>query len=99
MEASQGQPSKMPAAKPVGAISITLLAVNDDEGDPRVMRVVLSTSDAGVLAVLEDPEEDEQATLARAGFTDCVSGPHYFVDPKEYERVLATGGQPNSVST
>src|SRR5262245_35865895 len=93
------QPPESPAAKSAKAVSITLLAVNDDADEPRVMRLVLSTSDGSVLAALEDHEEDEQATLARAGFTDCVSGPPFFVDPKEYERVLATGGQQTSVST
>jgi hypothetical protein len=99
METPKHQPPESPGAKAAKAVSITLLAVNDEVDEPRVTRLVLSTSDGSVLAALEDHEEDEQATLARAGLTDCVSGPHFFVDPKEYERVLAAGGQQTSVST
>jgi hypothetical protein len=94
----QQQPSPTPAANAAGAISVTFLAVNDDDGKPRVMRLVLSASDAGVLAVLEDHEENEQATLERAGFADCASGLHVFVDPNEYERIRAMGCQPAPTS-
>lgn len=98
MKDPRQQSSKGPPANAPRAICITLLAVNDDAGEARVMRVLLSTSDGTVLAALEDREENERATLERAGFADCISSQHFFVDPKEYERVLARGRRPASPS-
>lgn len=87
MEPTDRQPGAAVAAK-AGAkqIAITLYAPDDDNDDPRLLRLVISAEDGSVLAAIEDGAED--GALVRAGFTDCAPGPYFYVDAKEYERVL-----------
>jgi hypothetical protein len=97
METNQRQPKATVAAEPnKDMIVITLFALNDPEGKPRILRLVVEAGDGSVVAAIEDGNED--GALARAGFADCTLGPHFFVDSREYERVLESSGEAGATS-
>ncbi len=73
-----------------GNIALTLFAPNDDDNNPRLMRLVISKEDGRVLAAVEDGGED--GALTPAGFSNCAPGPYFYVDSKEYERILERWG-------
>ena len=79
-----------------GRIAVTLFAPNDDDNNPRLLRLVISKEDGSVLGAVEDGGED--GALSRAGFPDCSPGPYFFLDAKEYERVLERWGPDSPVA-
>jgi len=87
MEAKQGRPQPAaPTQAGAKQIAITLYAPDDDNDNPRLLRLVLSAKDGSVLAAIEDGGED--GALMRAGFTEYAPGPYFYVDAREYKRVL-----------
>lgn len=87
MESKDRRPRPAAAAQ-TGAkqIVITLYAPDDDNDNPRLLRLVIGAEDGSVLAAIEDGAED--GALVRAGFAECAPGPYFYVDAREYERVL-----------
>jgi hypothetical protein len=87
MDTQDRQPASTAATQTSAKhMAITLFAPNDDDNNPRLMRLVVSMEDGRVLAAVEDGGED--GALSSAGFPNCAPGPYFYVDAKEYERVL-----------
>lgn len=87
MDTQNRQPASTAATQTSAKrMAITLFAPNDDDNNPRLLRLVVSMEDGSVLAAIEDGGED--GALAPAGFPGCAPGPYFYVDAKEYERVL-----------
>jgi hypothetical protein len=78
-------------------MAITLFAPNDDDNNPRLLRLVVSLEDGSVLAAVEDGGED--GALSSAGFANCAPGPYFYVDAREYERVLERWAPPGTASS
>jgi hypothetical protein len=97
MEAKHGRQPAAPTQAGAKQIAITLYAPDDDNDNPRLLRLVLSAEDGSVLAAIEDGAED--GALMRAGFTECAPGPYFYVDAREYERVLERWAPAGSTSS
>jgi len=96
METQDGRPDSAADSRTgAGTVAITLFAPNDEDNNPRLLRLVIGKEDGSVLAAVEDGGED--GALSRAGFPDCSPGPYFYVDAKEYERVLEQWGPTSSV--
>lgn len=95
MKAQDGRPDSAATSHArADHIAVTLFAPNDENNNPRLMRLVISKEDGSVLAAVEDGGED--GALTRAGFPGGASGPYFYVDAREYERVLERWGSAGS---